>query len=153
MTGPDPARGGPGRALFRFVRHWSRRATSGDTAAGEHGRDVWVAEAVHALAEDGRSEVTVNDVAAELGIDQSGASRMLTDAASRGYLDIAPSLVDGRRRATALTPVGRELLERAHAWQEQVFARLTQDWTERERAEFHRGMLRLIAASHDDAAG
>ncbi|WP_202865400.1 MarR family winged helix-turn-helix transcriptional regulator [Ornithinimicrobium sufpigmenti] len=114
---------------------------------------MWVAEAVHALAEDGRSEVTVNDVAAELGIDQSGASRMLTDAASRGYLDIAPSLVDGRRRATALTPVGRELLERAHAWQEQVFARLTQDWTERERAEFHRGMLRLIAASHDDAAG
>ncbi len=137
--------GGPGQVLFRFVRHWSRRGTWAATA--DRGRDVWVTEAVHAVS--GQGDVTINDVAAELGIDQSGASRMITHAAARGYLVVAPSPADARRRSVAITPAGRELLAHAHAWQEQAFARLTADWTARERAEFHRAMTRLIERSPD----
>lgn len=149
MTSPDasPQPGGPGQALFQFVRHWSRRDLAGDTTDAEHGRDAWVTEAVHALHASGVGDVTVNDVAAELGIDQSGASRMLTHAASAGYLRITPSTADARRRTVAITPAGRELLKSAHAWQEQVFTQLTADWTPGERTEFHRGMVRLIAGS------
>ncbi|MEV4890974.1 MarR family winged helix-turn-helix transcriptional regulator [Nonomuraea sp. NPDC055795] len=142
MSGP-----GPGQALFHFVRHWSRRWNAG----AERGRDVMVAEAVHAL--DGRPEITVNEVAAELGLDQSGASRLVAQAAGRGYLAVTASAADGRRRTVELTGNGRELLRDAHAWQEAVFARLTGDWTPEERADFHRAMLRLMSRSPELTAG
>lgn len=130
---------GPGQALFEFVRHWSRRGNA------DRGRDVLVTEAVHALRD--RPEVTVNDIAAELGLDQSGASRMVTQAAAQGYLTVAPSAVDARRRTIAVTEEGEAMLAAAHAWQESVFATLTATWTDAERAGFHRAMLRLLARS------
>ncbi|MEV4348800.1 MarR family winged helix-turn-helix transcriptional regulator [Actinoplanes sp. NPDC049596] len=129
--------GEPGQTLFEFIRHWSRRGDS------EHGRDVQVTEAVHSLR--ARPEITVNDVAAELGLDQSGASRMIAHA--EGYLVVRPSERDARRRTIAVTPAGAELLHQAHVWQEAVFAELTADWTDTERAEFQRAMRRLLDAS------
>lgn len=138
---------GPGQALFRFVRHWARRGMPGSSdspvgSSGQHGRDVWVTEAVVAATE--RGEVTVNDVADELSIDQSGASRMLAHAAQRGYLKITASPGDARRRHITPTATGREVLDAAHRWQEQLFADLTNNWTDAERADFHRAMTRLI---------
>jgi DNA-binding MarR family transcriptional regulator len=128
-----------GRTLFEFVRFWSRRGTS------SRGRDVLVTETVHALR--GRPEVSVNDVAAELGLDQSGASRMVTHAVDEGYLAIQPSPSDARRRTVTVTPAGARLLTDAHRWQDEVFASLTSDWTTAERAEFERAMLRLLTRS------
>jgi DNA-binding MarR family transcriptional regulator len=136
---------GTGQALFQFVRHWSRRWNG--PADPDRGRDVLVTEAVHALRE--RAEVTVNDVATELGVDQSGASRMVTRAVREGYLTVQSSTVDARRRSVAVTPRGRALLRAAHRWQESIFATLTDDWTDQERAEFHRAMRRLIARSRE----
>ncbi|GAA0506207.1 MarR family transcriptional regulator [Paractinoplanes deccanensis] len=130
-----------GQTLFEFVRHWSRRTA----AEADRGRDVQVTEAVHALR--GLGEITVNDVAAELGIDQSGASRMIAHATAEGYLTAAPSLQDARRRTISVTPAGAELLEAAHAWQEAVFADLTATWTGTERADFHRALRRLLDTS------
>jgi MarR family transcriptional regulator, organic hydroperoxide resistance regulator len=76
---------GPGQLLFTFVRHWSRRAATGDATVAEQGRLVLVTEAVHALA--ARAEpATVNAVARELGIDQSGASRLIRSAVEARYL-------------------------------------------------------------------
>lgn len=137
--------------LFRFVRHWSRRAIAGNATDGQHGRHVWVTEAVASCAADG--DVTVNDVAAELGIDQSGASRMLSAADRVGYVEIASSRIDARRRVVSVTASGRVLLDQAHAWQESVFAELTRDWTPDERAAFHRDMLRLVASSAERQIG
>ncbi|RBQ16243.1 MarR family transcriptional regulator [Spongiactinospora rosea] len=134
---------GAGQALFRFVRHWSRRAHGPDD--GERGREVLVTEAVCALQE--RGEVTVNDVAAELGIDQSGASRMLAHATGRGLLAMIPSETDARRRAVTLTDAGRDFLTAAHQWQDEIFAALTDGWTSAERTGFQHAMTRLIAAS------
>jgi DNA-binding MarR family transcriptional regulator len=139
---------GAGETLFQFVRLWSRRGH--DPVDLQRGRDVLVAEAVHALRD--RPEVTVNDVAVELGLDQSGASRMVTRAAEQGYLATQPSSADARRRTIEVTRHGTALLAAAHAWQDSVFAELTEDWTEAERASFHRAMLRLMDRSRQLAA-
>jgi len=132
---------GPGQALFRFVRYWSRRWTgAGQAVDAERGRDVMIVEAVLALP-DG---ATVNDVADQLGIDQSGASRFVSQAADRGYLRKVPSARDARQRLLVATAEGIRLVEAAHEWQENVFAELTADWTADEVKTFHRLMERLI---------
>jgi DNA-binding MarR family transcriptional regulator len=86
-------------------------------------------------------------VAAELAVDQSGASRMVARAAELGYLATRPSATDARRRAVSLTAEGAALLAAAHDWQESIFDTLTEDWTATERADFHRAMIRLVDRS------
>lgn len=133
---------GPGRVLFGFVRFWARRWTgAGAGVEAERGRDVMVTETVAAL--DGGGGASINDVARELGIDQSGASRMVGQAVERGYL-VKASATDARRRAVRVTDTGRRLVTRAHAWQEATFAELTADWTPGEVARFAELMSRLV---------
>ncbi len=146
MTGSSAGPGGPGQVLFQFVRHWSRRWNGPeDRGRAERGRDVLCLEAVCSLRD--RDEVTVNDVAQELALDQSGASRMLAHAVEQGLLTTGPSPADARRRVVRPTAAGLALLESAHRWQEAVFATLTEDWTPQERTQFHRAMSRLLARS------
>ncbi|WP_033293245.1 MarR family winged helix-turn-helix transcriptional regulator [Amycolatopsis jejuensis] len=134
---------GPGQTLFRFVRYWSRRWTgAGQAVDAERGRDVMVVEAVQAWRD--RGGATVNDVADELGIDQSGASRFVAQAVQRGYLRKVASPRDGRQRRLAVTAAGADLVEAAHEWQETVFAELTADWSRSEVIQFHHLMERLI---------
>ncbi|MFC0507646.1 MarR family winged helix-turn-helix transcriptional regulator [Micromonospora costi] len=138
---------GPGQVLFAFVRHWARRSSLGDPGAAEQGRLVLVAEAVHALTERGIA-ATVNAVAHEIGIDQSGASRLIKSATEAGHLSIEASRADGRRREVSLTGAGRSMLDEAHRWQEQVFDQLTADWSDGRRRDFQRAMTDLIDRSY-----
>jgi DNA-binding MarR family transcriptional regulator len=132
---------GPGQMLFQFVRFWSRRWTgAGSGVDVERGRDVMVTEAV--IVHSDRGGATINQVAEELGIDQSGASRMVADAVARGYLSKEPA-VDARQRVVQVTEHGRELVTQAHAWQETTFANLTADWTPADVEQFTRLMHRL----------
>ncbi|MEU4531543.1 MarR family winged helix-turn-helix transcriptional regulator [Micromonospora ureilytica] len=133
--------------MFSFVRHWSRRGTAGDAVIAEQGRLVQVTEAVNALV-DRDEPATVNAVAHELGIDQSGASRLVKSAADAGYLTMAKGASDGRRREVSITAAGQAALEHAHGWQEQVFDDLTAGWTRQRRDDFQRAMADLIARSH-----
>jgi DNA-binding MarR family transcriptional regulator len=143
-----PSTDGPGQAVFRFVRYWSRRSiVAGHVVDAERlsqGRDVMVTEVVQALQEDG--EATVNEVADQLGIDQSGASRFITQAVEHGYLCKVASPTDSRRRLLVVTDEGAALVETAHEWQDAVFAELASDWSKAEIQQFHRLMERLIAA-------
>jgi DNA-binding MarR family transcriptional regulator len=136
----EPTGGGP--ALFRLVRFWSRR-WPGQVAAevGEQGRlqDIQVVEAVDAAGD----EVSVADVAHQLGIDRSGASRFVADAVAHGYLRRGSAAADGRRAVLALTPAGRELLDGARAWQERVFGELTAHWPAADAAAFADHLQRL----------
>jgi MarR family transcriptional regulator, organic hydroperoxide resistance regulator len=137
---------GPGQLLFTFVRHWSRRAATGDATVAEQGRLVLVTEAVHALA--ARAEpATVNAVARELGIDQSGASRLIRSAVEARYLTTARGRGDGRRREVSVTDTGAAALRHAHAWQEEVFAELTAGWSGRRREDFRSAMADLLSRS------
>jgi MarR family transcriptional regulator, organic hydroperoxide resistance regulator len=138
---------GPGQVLFEFVRHWSRRwAGSGESGTAEQGRLVLVTEAVLSLSRRGRA--TVNAVADEIGIDQSGASRLVNSAAAAGYLRVRASRTDGRRREVSVTPAGISMLDDAHQWQENVFAALTVHWTDRQRSDFRQAMVSLLDRSH-----
>lgn len=139
-------RPGPGQTLFAFVRHWSRRSAD-DPRLAEAGRAVLVVEAVAALNHRDRP-ATVNAVAAEIGIDQSGASRLVAGATASGYLAPTPDSADGRRRRVTVTPAGRRLLTHAHRWQEQVFEQLTEDWSPRRRREFQQAMTDLLERSY-----
>ena len=135
--------GRPGAALFRLVRYWSRRwilqASAHVTGelAGEQRRvqDILVLD----------PEVAVADVAHQLGIDRSGASRFVAAAADHGYLERRPSRTDARRAVLTLTPAGRELLAGSHAWQEQVYAELTSGWEPEDAARFAGYLQRLEA--------
>jgi len=141
---------GPGQLLFAFVRHWSRRPAAGGSAVAELGRLVLVTEAVHSLVSRGAA-ATVNAIGEELGIDQSGASRLIRNATEAGYLTMRAPDTDARRRHATITPSGSALLERAHEWQEQVFDRLTEGWSPRRRREFQQAMTDLIAGSYASA--
>ncbi|OLT30372.1 transcriptional regulator [Nocardiopsis sp. CNR-923] len=141
MTGEEP-----GQLLFRFVRHWSRRSATDDPGAGQ-GRLVLVSEAVHSLGQRGL-RASVDSIAHEIGIDQSGASRLVRSAADAGYLVTAVSETDGRRREVSLTPAGRSMLDQAHHWQEEIFAQLTAGWSEKRRLDFQRAMTDLMDRSY-----
>ena len=110
MTGAGTP--GPGQTLFRFVRLWSRRWTATGAADGpERGRDVMVVEAVSARAP---AAASVRDVAEQLGLDHSGASRLVAGAVDRGLLRPAPGSGDRRQRRVEVTPRGARLVEDAH---------------------------------------
>ncbi|KRA97512.1 transcriptional regulator [Devosia sp. Root685] len=141
---------GPGELLFGFVRHWSRRAGS-DAAMAEQGRLVLVTEAVNSLVARGEP-ATVNAVAWSLGIDQSGASRLIKGAVDAGYLTMMAGPTDRRRRALSVTAAGHIALGQAHAWQEEVFVALTAGWSEQRRDDFEKAMADLIARSYEIGA-
>jgi DNA-binding MarR family transcriptional regulator len=128
--------GGPD--LFRLVRFYSRRWTRAEVP--RHVQHVQVLEAVAAL--DG--DATVSAVAHQLGLDHSGASRMVRDAAAAGLLDRAESDQDRRRTVIRVTEPGRELVASARIWQRQVFDELTAAWDDRDKAQFA-GYLRRLA--------
>lgn len=138
---------GPGQLLFSFVRHWSRRAVTGDASIAEQGRLVLVTEAVNSLV--ARDEpATVNAVACELGIDQSGASRLIKSAVDAAYLTMTKGPADGRRREISVSTAGKAALKQAHAWQEEIFAELTAGWSQQRRDDFQSAMADLIARSY-----
>jgi len=142
----DDSLEGVGRALFGLVRGWSRRwvvAAAGEAFEGEpHVLDVQVLEAIGRAAAKG--PVSIADVAGELGIDRSGASRMVADAARNGYVAKEAAADDARRAVLTITEQGAELLAAAHAWQEQVFADLVAGWPRRD-AERLAGYIRRLA--------
>ena len=144
MTSAD---GGP--ALFRLVRFWSRRWARGVAAgAGDTAQHVLTVEAVSTCCAPGAGDpdgATVGDVARRLGLDQSGASRMVAAAAAAGYVERSRATADGRRSVLRLTPAGRALIDSSHRWQRDTFAELTTTWDEKDRAQFA-GYLQRLAS-------
>ncbi|MDK9498693.1 MarR family winged helix-turn-helix transcriptional regulator [Streptomyces katrae] len=98
------------------------------------------------IGQDGAREVTVGAVGAHLGTDPSVASRMVSDCISAGYLVRAASQQDGRRTVLHLSPGGEELMVRFRRHQRSAFEYITADWSERERLDFARLMLKYVAS-------
>lgn len=141
---------GPGQVLFEFVRHWSRRSYA-DPRIADQGRLVLVTEAVNSVAQ--RKPATINAIAHEIGIDQSGASRLVKEAVAAGYLQTQPSETDTRQRHATVTRSGLRMLNQAHQWQEEMFAQLTDGWSAQQRASFQHAMLNLLERSHTLSPG
>jgi DNA-binding MarR family transcriptional regulator len=135
-----------GQVLFAFVRFWSRRWTgAGAGVDAERGRDVMVVEAVRALSRVS-TPVSVNDIAHELGVDQSGASRMVARAERLNLLTRRAPTHVGERSSIAVTAAGDDLLRQAHAWQNAVFQSLTADWSDEDVRRLLTLMTRLVDA-------
>ncbi|GAA3466083.1 MarR family winged helix-turn-helix transcriptional regulator [Nonomuraea roseola] len=94
--------------------------------------------------QDSADEVTVGAVAELLGVDPSVASRMVSDNIKAGYLVRAASQQDGRRTVLHLSPEGVELMARFRRHQRSAFEYITADWSERDRLEFARLMLKYV---------
>jgi DNA-binding MarR family transcriptional regulator len=86
---------------------------------------------------------TVGDVARLLGLDHSGASRMVAAAAERGYLARDRGAADARRVVLRPTVAGRDLIESSRRWQQATFEELTASWADEDRARFAGYLQRL----------
>ena len=87
------------------------------------------------------------DVAAELGLDRSNASRMLAAAVSAGLVTKTVSPQDARRTDLRATASGRALLEAARAWQQETFAQLVAGWPAHDASRFAAYLNRLASQS------
>ena len=135
------ARGGP--ALFQLVRFWSRRWLRDDHPdAEDHALDILVLEAADAALRHGRT-ASVAEVAAQLGIDRSGASRLIASAQEQGYLVRETAVADARRAEVRLTRPGRVLLNAARRWQSATFLALMADWDAQDVERFAAYLVRL----------
>jgi DNA-binding MarR family transcriptional regulator len=134
------AAAGGGPALFQLVRFWSRRWAVADQTQVGH---ILVLEAIDAAA--GRGSALIADVAVELGLDRSNASRMLTAAVSAGLVSKDTAAGDARRTVLGITPEGARLLAAARAWQEETFVRLVADWPVADVRRFAGYLMRLAA--------
>ena len=174
LDGGDIGRGGP--ALFRLVRFWSRRwaadAARDGTGDITHVGHVLVLEAIDAASARGsaaigaasargstaigaasaRGSAAISDVAAELGLDRSNASRMLAAAVSAGLVAKTTSADDARRTELRMTAAGRSLLAAARAWQQQVFAQMVAGWPKHDAHRFA-GYLQRLASQSLNASG
>ncbi len=141
--------GGP--ALFRLVRFWSRRWVNRALDPGEPDgdmRQVQYIQAVEAVAaRSGAEEATVTTVATQLGLDHSGASRIVRETVAAGYLRRADSAHDRRRVVLELTDRGRDLLAASRDWQRRCFDELTASWDADDRRRFARYLQRLADES------
>ncbi|MGI5228662.1 MarR family winged helix-turn-helix transcriptional regulator [Actinoallomurus sp. CA-142502] len=133
--------GGP--ALFRLVRFWSRR-WSGLAAEELTGQARHVQHILTVEAAEGAADADVGTIARRLGLDHSGASRMVRDAVAAGYLVRSAAERDRRRASLRLTAEGRALLEGSRRWQRRTFAELTAGWDDADRERFA-GYLRRLA--------
>lgn len=139
-----------GQALFRFGRFFSKHPMR-DYMMQRTGKAVeisriLVAEAVAAGPEEPDQEITVGIVASRLGIDPSTASRLVMETINAGYLSRTASQTDGRRLRLELTANGRELVTQAHQYQRGIFEEVTHEWSEQERQEFARLLVKFVAS-------
>lgn len=136
--------------MFRLVRFWSRRwineallgVAAGPAITTNNIQHIQVVEAVATVIDAG-TEAHVNEVATQLALDQSGASRMIRDAVAAGYLTRGDSDHDRRRVVIELTAQGSQLLSQARQWQQQCFDNLTSTWSDHDRRLFSSYLKRL----------
>jgi DNA-binding MarR family transcriptional regulator len=88
----------------------------------------------------------VKDVARELHVDFSVASRQLTALATAGYIRREPDPEDRRAQLVSPTDEGTTALERAHARIVGVFSSALEGWTDEEIGSLTKALTRL----HDD---
>jgi DNA-binding MarR family transcriptional regulator len=85
----------------------------------------------------------VKDVARELHVDFSVASRQLTALATAGYLRREPDPEDRRAQLVSLTGEGTAALERAHERIVGVFSSALEGWTDEEISSLTDALGRL----------
>ena len=96
----------------------------------------------------------VSQVADELRVDLSVASRQVATLQRAGYVKRIPDPLDGRSQSLKLTPAGKRALRRAQQRGIEALDRATRRWTDAEVETLVAGLRRLredyLLASLDD---
>ncbi len=128
---------------FGKLRRGVLREVENPVSAKDMARTL-VLNIVQERAQEPGAEVTVGGVAEHLGVDPSVASRMVTDNIKAGYLIRVPSQLDGRRAVLQLSAEGEALMDRYRKHQRAAYDYITADWSDRDRVEFARLMLKYV---------
>jgi DNA-binding MarR family transcriptional regulator len=94
---------------------------------------------------DAPGEMTVGGLAAEMGVAQPVASRMIAACIADGLLRRAASQADGRRTVLELTEHGEAERTRFATDQRAAFEAITAGWSPEERVQFARLLVRYAA--------
>ncbi|WP_394835386.1 MarR family winged helix-turn-helix transcriptional regulator [Pendulispora rubella] len=153
----DPALADVERGMVRLRRSMANR-TLGKLAVRELGLDVdlgtmAVIDVVHEGADDPDGEITVGLVAERLGVDPSRASRMVATAIEAGYVERVASQSDGRRITLRLTESGHDFEDTMRRFRQAQFARAMADWSDREREQFGRLLLKFTSSWRETMRG
>lgn len=89
--------------------------------------------------------VRVSELAESVDLDLSTVSRQVRDLVAGGLVDKAPDPDDGRASLLSLTAYGAAVLEAVSEGRREVLAEAIADWTDEERDELARSLLRLNA--------
>ncbi|MEU6657838.1 MarR family transcriptional regulator [Streptomyces sp. NPDC046821] len=130
------------RAMVAIRRRQTRRSLARLTPPGGGGPIDPTLFNVLDVIDDHDKPCSVRDVATALSVDQPRASRLVLRTVEEGWLDRRTDPSDARRTLLALTGSGREQLDRAHRFRQEIFARVMADWSDVDRSEF----ARLITA-------
>ena len=109
----------------------------------------------HAMAELGTQGFTalavvqmhgplrVSEVAQQLGIDLSVASRQIASLKAEGYVDRREDDRDRRAQLVAITPAGRRALHESHRRMVSAFTQVLEGWDDEDVDSLTRGLERL----------
>ncbi|WP_176697065.1 MarR family winged helix-turn-helix transcriptional regulator [Microbacterium sp. 3J1] len=135
-------------ALIQMRKLWAP-VTSGRPAAGAPPvvdlSTVLVVDAVSRLGVG----PSIRQVAEHLSVAQTTASRIVDKAVAGGFVSKQPADDDVRRSELALSPRGRELLERSVEFRYSYLRTIVEGWSSEEVAEFSRLLSRFARTVAD----
>jgi DNA-binding MarR family transcriptional regulator len=135
---------GIGTAFSRLRRRTANAPVEPLVARTDFRRDLLLT-----VIEEADGRLSVNGVAAELAMERTAASRLVTHGVENGFIERVASQTDGRSITLRLTPHGREVLEDSRRQQRQAFEYITRDWTRDERMQLARLLHKYVASASE----
>src|SRR5918994_2147337 len=117
-----------GTAFSRLRRRTSSVPIDPPVARTDVRRDLLLA-----IVEESDGLLSVNAVAAAMGMERTAVSRLAATCVSDGLVERVASQTDGRSITLRLTSRGREVLANSRHQQRRAFEYITRDWDDDER--------------------
>jgi DNA-binding MarR family transcriptional regulator len=131
-----------GTAFSRLRRRTSSVPLEPPVARTDVRRDLLLA-----IVEESDGLLSVNAVAAALGMERTSVSRLAASCVTQGLVERVASQTDGRSITLRLTQQGRNVLAGARHQQRQAFEYITREWDEDERLHFARLLHKYVVDS------
>jgi DNA-binding MarR family transcriptional regulator len=136
-----------GTAFSRLRRRASSVPLDMQVARPDVRRDLLLA-----MVEEADGLLSVNELAAALGMERTSVSRLAASCVSEGLVERVASQTDGRSITLRLTSQGREVLARARHQQRRAFEYITRQWDDDERLEFARLLHKYVSSASREAS-
>jgi DNA-binding MarR family transcriptional regulator len=132
------------------ARHWPRRPRHRRmfTQMLTSPIELATVRLLRAIERSGGEDPTVGEIASDLGIDPSTASRLIDRAETLGVVKRQPCEEDGRQMRVGLSPSGHETLVAVAEARRAVLAEVTQGWNYEDLRRLA-SLLEKLGASFD----